>query len=105
MGIFGLNDLVLRKKPNRQSLSPYLDLHNKANERVTPATFKRGIINAVNVQSKTADVQVVGNQNNILKNVPVSSAIDITTLQPGNRCRIDMFDEANQNDMVVAYTY
>jgi hypothetical protein len=90
---------------NNQPLRSYLQLHSQANEKITPATFRRGIINAVNIQSKTADVQLVGNQSSILKGIPLSSAINLTTVKAGQRCRVDLFGEINPNDSVVAYTY
>lgn len=90
---------------NNKPLRSYLQLHQQANEKVTPATFKRGIISAVNVHAMTADVQIVGNQSTVLKGIPLSSAINPATLSVGARCRIDMFSESNPNDCVVAYTY
>lgn len=88
-----------------QHLDPYLKGVEKENKKVTPATFKRGLIVAVHNSSWSADVIVVGNNQTILKNIPLSSAINPNAIQAGDRCRIDMFDEVNQGDMVVAYTY
>lgn len=90
---------------NQKSLDPYLDLHDKANKIVTPATFKRGIINAIHPVNGTVDVQLVGNQSTVLKNIYTSSAINLNTIRVGDKCRIDMFDETNPNDCVVAYVY
>jgi len=86
-------------------LDTFLGIHSKANSKTIPATFKRGIVNAVNIQAGTMDVQIVGNQSSILKGIAVSSAVNLTTAKPGDRCRIDMFSEINPNDCCVAYTY
>ena len=48
---------------------------------------------------------IVGNNQTVIRNIPVASSIDITKVNLGDRCRVDMFDEKNPNDMVVAYTY
>lgn len=89
--------------------SPHLDAFlpttKKVNDKITPASFKRGLIVALHPQSWTADVSIIGNTQTVLKNVPLSSAINPNEIQAGDKCRIDMFDETNQNDMVVAYTY
>ena len=84
---------------------PYLKLVKKQNNKVTPATFKRGLIVNVYSTSWSADVIIIGNSQTILKNVPLSSAISPSNIRAGDKCRIDMFDETNQDDMVVAYTY
>lgn len=66
-------------------------------------TFKKGIINRVYASS--VDVQIVGSQQAIIKGIKLAKHIDITTLNVGDRCRLDMFDESNPSDMVVAYIY
>ena len=86
-------------------LDPYLNLVSKQNNKVTPATFKKGVISAVHTNSNTADVLVVGNNDTTLKNIPVSSVIILSVADVGKRCRIDMFDETNPNDCVIAYLY
>ena len=92
-------------KKGQQPLDTYLGIHKKANDNTTPATFNRGIINAVNIQAKTVDIQLVGNQSSILKGVAVSSAINLSVIKAGDRCRVDMFSEVNPNDCICAYTY
>ncbi|MGH2639898.1 MAG: hypothetical protein ACRDF4_11575, partial [Rhabdochlamydiaceae bacterium] len=86
-------------------LDPYLHGVKKQNNKTTPATFKRGVIVTVHPSAWSADVIVVGNNQTILKNIPLSSAITPSQVRAGDRCRIDMFDETNQNDMIIAYTY
>ena len=86
-------------------LDSYLHVHRKANDRTSSASFKRGIISAIYSGSFTADIIILGNTQTILKNVSLSSAINIQTVKVGMKCRIDMFDETNPNDCVVAYVY
>lgn len=79
--------------------------YEKQNRKLLPATFKKGIIVNVYPQNWTADVYIVGNNQTILKGVPLSTSLDATNTQPGMKCRLDLFDETNPTDMVVAYTY
>lgn len=79
--------------------------YKKQQGRLVAATFKRGIVQNVNQHSATADVQVLGNQTSLVKGVPMASHIIPALVQQGDRCRLDMFDETNPNDMVVAYIY
>ena len=82
----------------------YLNFQKRQLNKISPATFKHGIIAAVYRQSWTADVIVEGDIQTILKNIPMSSAVPYN-VQVGQLCRIDMFDETNPRDSVVAYTY
>ena len=86
-------------------LDPYLKIHGKANDRVTPATFKRGIINAIYAATGTADVQLVGNQSTVLKGIFFSSAVTPSKAKVGDKCRVDFFSEINPSDAVIAYLY
>jgi len=69
------------------------------------ATFKKGILAKVYPDTATADVTIVGSTQSILKNIPMSSAVDPSDAKIGDRCRIDMFDESNPSDSVIAYIY
>jgi hypothetical protein len=93
------------QRNGQEPLVPYLKLHAKANDNTTPASFKRGIINSISLQSWTADVQLVGNHTTVLKGIQLSSAINANAIRVGDRCRVDMFSEMNPNDMVIAYVY
>ena len=77
----------------------------KAFGKTIPATFKKGIIAKLNTDLGTADVIIVGSNQTVLKNLPLSSAIDIYDIRLNDKCRVDMFDESNPQDSVVAYTY
>ena len=88
---------------------PYNEVFKKQNDKTSPAFFKKGIINKTYRANYTADVRLVGNEQTIIKNVHLSSSVfallaagaDLT----GFKCRIDIFDETNPNDMIVAYVY
>jgi len=90
---------------NSRPLDSYGGLTKKINKKVTPDAWRRGIISAVHMSANTADVTILGNNASIVKNVPLSSAIDVNAIRVGDKCRLDMFDETNPNDCVVAYTY
>ena len=69
------------------------------------ATFKKAFISAVHVNSNTVDVSYAENPLTIVRNIPIATNVDVTLLSSGQRCRIDVFDETNPNDMAMAYTY
>jgi hypothetical protein len=67
--------------------------------------MSKGIISAVYVQSKTADVCFTKNTQTIIRNIPLAKHIDPTTVHIGDRCKVDIFDETNPRDMAVSYIY
>ena len=75
------------------------------NDKLVRATFKKAIINALYPNTGTADVMFVQNQQTVVKGVPLASHIIPSLVMIGDRCRVDIFDEKNPNDMVVAYIY
>jgi hypothetical protein len=77
----------------------------KQNEKLVRSSFKKGFIQAVNISSRTVDLSYAESPQTTLRNIPISDTINITTLQVGKRCRVDVFDETNPNDIVVSYTY
>lgn len=74
-------------------------------KRQMPATFKKAVISKVNYQTATADVFFPTSPQNIIKDVPFASNINVPKVSRGMTCRVDVFDESNINDMVIAYTY
>jgi len=80
----------------------YNQLHKSQQRKLIPDFFKKGIISKVNTSSKTVDVYFVDNPQNIIKNVPLANGVSASI---GMRCKVDLFDESNPNDMVVAYCY
>jgi hypothetical protein len=84
---------------------PYREIFRKHTGITSPATFKKAVIATVHSESATADVYIVGNAQSLLKNIPLSSAVDANDVKVGDKCRVDMFDETNPDDSVVAYTY
>lgn len=75
------------------------------NKKLVKATFKKAFINAVHVSANTVDVYFAENPQTIVRNIRVASTVVIANVQPSQRCRIDVFDETNPSDMVMAYTY
>lgn len=87
------------------SRQPYNQIWKKQHAKLTPSTFKKAFINAVHVSSNTVDIYYASNPQSIIKNITVAHTVDITLIVPGQRCRIDIIDETNPNDIVCAYTY
>lgn len=83
----------------------YNDIFKNQNKRLIPESAKRAIISKVNIIQRQADIQLVNNPETVIKNVAVSNAVDITSLAVGDRVKIDIFDEGNTKDMVIAYSY
>lgn len=73
--------------------------------KLVRATFKKGFINAVHSNSLTVDVSYAENPLTIVRNIPIAKTVNVSLLAVGQRCRIDIFDETNPNDCVLAYTY
>ena len=84
---------------------PYNEFVKKQNDKNTTIPLRKGIINAVYPESWTADVQIIGSVQTIVKSVPISLALAIGDIRVGDKCKLDVFDESNQIDIVVAYTY
>ncbi len=84
---------------------PYNDSWKQQQKKLVRATFKKGFINAVNLGSRTVDVSYVENPQNIVRNIPVADSVDITKITVGKKCRVDVFDETNPNDCVLAFTF
>lgn len=81
------------------------ELFKASQNTLVPASNKKGIINQFYPESWTADVQIIGSVQTVLKGIPVSLAVSASDIKAGDRCRVDMFDETNPRDSVVAYTY
>lgn len=86
-------------------LVPPNDTYRKQNDKLVRATFKKGFINAVYPNSRTVDVSYAENPLTAVRNIPVATNVDISLVQVGQRCRVDLFDETNPADCVMAYTY
>jgi hypothetical protein len=81
------------------------DLIRDIVKKMMPSTFKKAIISRVNINNSTADVYFAENPQNIIKNISFATGIDVSKIQNGSKCRVDIFDETNPNDMVIAYVY
>lgn len=80
-------------------------IFKEQNKKEVRATFKKAFINAIHISANTVDVYFAENPQTIIKNIPISSGVDITQIIKGSRCRVDLFDETNPQDMVLAFTY
>lgn len=87
------------------SFTPTNKTFEKQQKKLVPATFKKAFINTIHFNSNTVDVYFAENPQTIIKNIPVARSVDIATVTVGQRCRIDMFDETNPYDCVLAYVY
>lgn len=84
---------------------PFNDTFHKQQAKLVRATFKKAIITNVNTSSNTADVYFAQDPSTVIRSIPLASQIDVSQVMVGDRCRVDVFDESNPNDMVVAYIY
>lgn len=87
------------------SRQPINKTFKNQNNKLIPATFKKAFISAVHPNSRTVDVSFAENPLTIVRNIPIASSVVIANLAAGQRCRIDVFDETNPNDMALAYAY
>ena len=87
------------------SLVPTNKTFDKQQKKLVRATFKKGFVNAIHSNTATVDVYFSENPQTIIKNIPVAKSVTIASVMIGQKCRIDIFDETNPNDMVMAYTY
>lgn len=81
------------------------DTFKNQNKKLIRATFKKAVVNQVYINSATADVYFAGNPQTIIKGIPLAANIQPSQVMTGDKCRVDVFDETNPSDMVVAYIY
>lgn len=84
---------------------PFNKIWEKQHNKLVRATFKKAIISNVNTAANTADVFFAQNPTTVIRAIPLASQIVASQVMVGDRCRVDVFDETNPNDMVVAYIY
>jgi hypothetical protein len=90
---------------------PTSKLYAKQNARIIPATHKKAVIVGTNSSGNLVSLYFVENPQSIIKNVSVSySAQSYISYFSGDksiniRCVVDIFDETNNSQMIVAYTY
>lgn len=87
------------------SKQPFNDTFVRQQKKLVKSTFKKAFINSVNISAKTVDVYYAENPQTIIRNIPVADTVDITTIVIGKKCRVDLFDETNPLDSVMAFTY
>lgn len=87
------------------SVNPPNDTWKQQSKKLVRATFKKGFVVAVNTGAVTMDVSFAENPQTVLRNIPAAKSITLANVSVGQKCRVDLFDETNPNDMVVAYVY
>lgn len=91
---------------------PHSKLFKHNNERLVPTIRKKAVIvnggTIVGAFSGGAvDLYFLDNPQSIIKGVPVSDTVyaPFAGALTNKRCVVDIFDESNTSQMVVAYTY
>jgi hypothetical protein len=84
---------------------PFNEIYKKQTKTLIPASQKKAVLSAINIASRRVDIYFVNNPQTIVKNIPVASSFDIQSARVGDICKIDVFDESNPRDMIVAYSY
>lgn len=84
---------------------PYNKTYQKQNTRLVPYSFKKAVISSVNTKNNSADISFIGNSQTVVKNIPFASYVNVMKVNPGDKCKVDVFDPSNPSDMVIAYTY
>lgn len=82
---------------------PYSESFKRDSTKAQPRLFRTGRINNINAEQWTADVVLEDSQTSI-KNVPISLAMSRSEVLVGDRCRLDMLDDAGKQ-FVIAYTF
>lgn len=85
--------------------NPVNDTWQKQHGKLVRSTFKKAFIISINTSPRTIDVAFVENPNTVVRNIPLARNVAISSLAVGQKCRVDIFDETNPNDMVVAYSF
>lgn len=87
------------------SLQPTNKIFKDQQKKLVRATFKKAFVNAINFGSNTVDVYLAENPQTIIRNIPIAKSVTIADVMVGQKCRIDMFDETNPGDCVLAYVF
>jgi|SRR5579872_3151099 len=87
------------------SKQPINQTWKNQHKKLIQATFKKGFISNVNTFSNTADVYFAENPGTVIKSISLASQIVASQLMVGDKVRVDLFDETNPNDMVIAYMW
>jgi hypothetical protein len=80
-------------------------IYEKQRDTLTPDQRRKAVVAAINVSARTVDIYFVNNPQTVIKSVPCSFAVTMSAVVVGQRCKVDIFDEKNVKDFVVAYTY
>jgi hypothetical protein len=91
---------------------PQSKLYKKQNDRIIPSVHKKAVIVNSNLTGNIVDIYFVENPQSIIRGVQVAYPSQSTVSSYANtntimnlRCVVDIFDETNNQQMIVAYTY
>jgi hypothetical protein len=97
---------------------PNSKLYQKNNERLVPIMHKKAVIvsfggTGVNLGAPTSvNICFLDNLQTTIKGVPISWPVSqylvqaaVLNISSNIRCVVDIFDETNISQMIVAYTY
>lgn len=84
---------------------PYNQIFKDQNGNLIPSSIKKAIVSSVNVTLRQANIYYINNPETVIQNVPLSNTVDATALTPGDKVKVDIFDETNPKDIVIAYSY
>ena len=85
------------------SIIPINKTWEQQQAKLVKATHKLGVVNGINIAARTLNVAFTENPQTIVKNIPVASGINMKNITVGMQCRVDLFNETNSGNMVVAY--
>lgn len=84
---------------------PLNPFYKKQNQALIEDDYKKAVISAVNPGSRQVDIYFIRNPDTVIRGVAVAAHIPVNDSIIGLRCKVDVFDEVNPKDMVVAYIY
>lgn len=80
-------------------------IFKQQNQKLLPATFKKGTISSYNPTARTVNVTFSENPNVVIKSIPLAAHITSNTITIGRSCRVDLFQETVSGQMVVSYVF
>jgi hypothetical protein len=89
----------------------YNSIFSKQVKKLIPATRKKAIVQNIQAfgidqgSQYILDISFVDNPQTIVKGVRGAKTLFGITINPGDRCVVDIFDETNSKDQVVVYVY
>lgn len=85
-------------------LPSYPEFERSKSKKFDALIARKGIVSRINFETWTADIQVIGDTQSVVKNVPLSGGIPLS-ISVGDRCGLQTFDESNPDDIIVSFVY